>query len=156
MRVSPHLRLHNDALSHQAKQGVTPIAKPERREKTPSRLKRTEMKRGSSNLKRGSCGRTTDAQKERVAGGACVVCRGYAGECHPAHVVPRSHPKMTEAAANDVRAVVPLCFVDHRLFDEGQIDLLSYLEPGWRDSQEWAAGAVGLATAMRSITGGAA
>jgi hypothetical protein len=110
------------------------------------------MKRGSK-LKRTPCGRTTEEQKDRVAGQACVACRGHAGDCHPAHLIPRSHPKMTEDAANDVRAVIPLCFAHHRLFDEGQLDLLADLEPAWRDAQEWAAGAVGLATAMRSITG---
>lgn len=62
---------------------------------------------------------------------------------------------MTEEAANDTRAVVPLCFLCHRLFDDADLDLLPYLEPRWRDSQEWAAGAVGLASALRSITGGA-
>jgi hypothetical protein len=72
-----------------------------------------------------------------------------------AHVVPRGHPKMSQPMADDVRAVVPLCPGAkgcHRLFDCGEVDLLPYLEPAWRDSQEWAAGAVGLATAVRSIS----
>jgi hypothetical protein len=107
-------------------------------------------------LKRTPLGRTTDDQKRRVAGLACIVCAEHAGHCHPAHVVPRSHPKMTDEAANSTRAVVPLCFTDHRAYDDGKIDLLPYLEPAWRDAQEWAAGAVGLASAMRTITGGAA
>jgi hypothetical protein len=48
-------------------------------------------------------GRCTKEQKARVAGKACIVCREYAGHCHPAHVVPRGHVKMSEEAANDVR-----------------------------------------------------
>jgi hypothetical protein len=118
-------------------------------------LKRTsELRRGSSKLKRSPLGRTTPEQKERCAEQCCIVCGGYFNLCTPAHVVPRGHPKMSDLDADDVRAVVPLCFSDHRLFDEGAIDLPPYLEPVWRDSQEWAAGAVGLASALRSITGG--
>jgi hypothetical protein len=91
-----------------------------------------------------------------VANRVCIVCGYHFNECQPAHVVPRGHPKVSEDAANDVRAVVPLCPGPngcHRLFDDGGIDLLPYLEPAWRDSQEWAAGAVGLASAVRSISG---
>jgi hypothetical protein len=98
-------------------------------------------------------GHCTPEQKERVANQVCIVCGGFFGVCDPAHVIPRGHPKMSNVAADDVRAVVPLCRVDHIFFDKGQTDLLPYLEPAWRDSQEWAAGAVGLASAMRSITG---
>jgi hypothetical protein len=100
-------------------------------------------------LKRGApsrytpLGHCTQEQKERVRDRACIVCEQYAGQCHPAHVVPRGHYKMSRQAADDERAVVPLCPSDHRLFDAGDIDLLPYLEPVWRDSQEWAAGAVG-------------
>lgn len=110
----------------------------------------------SSKLKRTPLGRCTSEQRERVANQVCVVCGGNFGQCEPAHLVPRGHPKMSEHAANDVRAIVPLCpgpMGCHRLFDEGKIDLLPYLEPAWRDSQEWAAGAVGLASAVRSISG---
>jgi hypothetical protein len=60
---------------------------------------------------------------------------------------------MSPEAADDVRAVVPLCPEDHYLYDINDLDLLPHLEPEWRDSQEWAAGAVGLASALRSITG---
>jgi hypothetical protein len=110
------------------------------------------MKRGSK-LKRTPLGRCTPEQRERIESQVCIVCGEWFDACEPAHVVPRGHPKMSAVSADDVRAVVPLCHADHRLFDEGKIDLLPYLEPAWRDSQEWAAGAVGLATAMRSITG---
>jgi hypothetical protein len=98
-------------------------------------------------------GHCTLEQKERVAGQVCAVCGEHFDCCEPAHVVPRGHPKMSAVTADDVRAVVPLCHADHRLFDEGKIDLLPHLEPAWRDSQEWAAGAVGLSSALRSITG---
>jgi hypothetical protein len=162
--ISPHLRIGGEPLSHQAKRGVTPIAKPEKVEKTPMPLKRAKpLERRvppraaqRPSLKRTQLGRTTPEQKQRVAGRRCLVCAEHAGHCHPAHVIPRGHPKMTDVAADDTRAVVPLCFAHHRQFDDAKIDLLPYLEPEWRDAQEWAAGAVGLAAAMRSITGGAA
>jgi hypothetical protein len=141
--------------SSEVKATVTPIDKPERRKKGPKGLARTQIERKPSKLKQTPLGHCTSAQKARVAEQVCVVCGEYWNECQPAHVVPRGHPKMSDVAADDVRAVVPLCWVDHKLFDEGKIDLSLHLEPAWRDSQAWAAGAVGLASAWRSITGGA-
>jgi hypothetical protein len=152
MTIGPHLRLGNDALSSQAKADVVPINKPERRKKGPKGLALTQMERRAARLKKTPLGHCTDAQKARVADQVCIVCGKHFGHCDPAHVVPRGHPKMTPSAANDIRAVVPLCRNCHDDYDEG-LDLLPYLEPTWRDSQEWAAGAVGLATALRSITG---
>lgn len=139
-------------MSHKA--GVLPIEKPAKKEKAARQLSRSSsMKRSPSKLRRTPLGHCTDEQKARVAERACAVCRGHAGFCTPAHVVPRGHPKMSDEAADDVRAVVPLCLACHGEFDEGAIDLTAYLEPAYRDSQEWAAGAVGLASALRSITG---
>lgn len=114
------------------------------------------MKRGPSKLKKSPLGYCTPEQKERCAERVCLVCGEWFGRCQPAHLVPRGHPKLSSVSADDVRAVVPLCPADHRLFDEGKIDLLPYIEPTWRDSQEWAAGAVGLVSASRSIRGEAA
>lgn len=157
MTPSPHLRIGNDALSQEAKAGVTPIEKPAPRQKATKGLTRTKrMARGASKLKQTPLGHCTPEQKERCSNQVCIVCGRFFNLCEPSHVVPRGHPKMSAIAADDVRAVVPLCpGTDgcHRLFDEDRIDLLPFLEPAWRDSQEWAAGAVGLATAYRSITG---
>jgi HNH endonuclease len=153
--ANPHLHLGAEALSHQVKAGVVPIEKPQPRVKKSARLQRHEpMERKPSKIKQTPLGHCTPEQKARVAEQVCVVCGQHFNACEPAHVIPRGHPKMSDFAADDVRAVVPLCHWDHRLFDEGKIDLLPHLEPAWRDSQEWAAGAVGLATAARSITGG--
>jgi hypothetical protein len=151
--TSPHLRLHNDALSAQAKTGVLPVEKPEPRAKRHKGLKRTQMERKPSRLKKTPLGHCTDEQKERVANRVCIVCGKHFNECQPAHVIPRGHPKMSQTAADDVRAVVPLCLYCHWDYDHDLIDLLPHLESAWRDSQEWAAGAVGLATAFRAITG---
>ncbi len=152
MTVSPHLRLGNDSLSHQAKRGVTPIAKPVRREKAPSRLSRSsELKRGPSKLKQTPLGHCTDEQKARVADLACIHCGVHAGYCHPAHVIDSGG--LDVEIANDVRAVVPLCASCHRAYDDGKLDLSRDLEPIWRDAWEWAVGAVGFFRALHRITG---
>ncbi len=109
------------------------------------------LRRGSTRLKRSPLGRATPAQRERVRDLACIVCANGAGHCHPAHVVDRH--LVTEDAANDVRAVVPLCPVCHRLYDDAGLDLSPYLEPRWRDSLGWAVESAGLFTALRRITG---
>lgn len=111
----------------------------------------TSLRRDSSRLKRSPLGHCTPEQKARVADLACLVCGEHVGDCHPAHVVPRG--VLPQEIADDVRAVVPLCFEDHLLYDNDQIDLSPHLEPRWRDSVEWAAGAVGLWKAVRCITG---
>jgi hypothetical protein len=108
-------------------------------------------KRKAGSLKRTPLGRCTEAQKERVCGLACICCGEHAGECHPAHVVPKG--SVPQEVADDVRAVVPLCFEHHRAYDDGELDLSGVLEPRWRDSVEWATGAVGLWKALRYITG---
>jgi len=138
--------------SSHVKANVTPIPKPERKKKAPE-LKRTAMTCKPSKLKRTPLGHCTDAQRERVANQVCVVCGKHFNECEPMHFVDRAHPKMSQVAADDERAVVPGCHWCHIEVHEGKIDLLPCLEPAWRDSQEWAAGAVGLASAIRSITG---
>jgi hypothetical protein len=165
--LSPDARHGAESLSQQAKRGVRPIARPERRkpaERKPLRvvsekraasgepigLKRTELAKGTSKLKKGPLGRTTDAQKARVAELACIGCSGFAGECDPAHVIDRND--IPDPVADDVRAVVPLCRACHDLYDERKLDLSRALEPVWRDSWEWAVGAVGFFRALRRIT----
>ena len=138
--------------SSAAKSNVTPIARLEKKAKAAKGLKRSQMERKPSKLKQTPLGHCTPVQRARVKEHACIVCRSHFGECDPAHLIPRGHPKMTPDAAEHPLAVIPLCRECHRAFDDG-MDILSYLEPDWRESQAWAAGAVGLATAMRSITG---
>lgn len=60
MRFSPHLRLHNDALSHQAKKDVVPIPKTDARRKkrlafaTGVKSVRTESLRGAKRVEQNS------------------------------------------------------------------------------------------------------
>ena len=117
----------------------------------------SELKRGAGpkqktgSLKRTPLGLCTPAQKERVRDLACIYCGEHAGACHPAHLVPKG--RIPREIADDVRAVVPLCFEHHRAYDDGKLDLSGVLEPRWRDSVEWATGAVGLWKAVGYITG---
>jgi hypothetical protein len=116
--------------------------------------RKTPLARGSGPRRRSQLGHCTPAQRERVRGLACIVCGRHADSCHPAHVIDRGMVGIE--AADDVRAVVPLCPGPggcHRAYDEGRLDLSPYLEPWWRDSQEWAAGAIGLFRAARRISG---
>jgi hypothetical protein len=150
--LSPQARHGAESLSEQAKRGVTPIARLPKREKRHSRLsRRTELNRGSTSLKRTPLGHCTNEQKARVKDHVCVSCGNGLGHCHPAHLIDSGG--LSEEVANDVRAVVPLCSVCHRLYDDGQLDLSPYLEPLWRDAVVWAVEAVGLFRALRRITG---
>jgi hypothetical protein len=112
--------------------------------------RKTSLARGSGPRRRTPLGHCTPEQRERIRGLGCIACGEFAGCCHPAHVIDRA--TLTHEAADDVRAVVPLCPPHHNAYDRGELDLSPYLEPYWRDSQEWAVGAVGLFRALRRIT----
>lgn len=89
----------------------------------------------------------TPQQRSKVAGSRCMVC--HASEVHPAHLIDRS---LAPSAGDDPRAVVPLCPVHHREYDDGPLDLSPYLEPRYREQAAWAVEAVGLFSALRRIT----
>jgi hypothetical protein len=64
-------------------------------------------------------------------------------------VIPRSL-----GGCGDALCVVPLCRRPcHRADDSGELDLLPYLEPGWRAQLAHAVGHVGLIGALRRISG---
>ena len=87
----------------------------------------------------------SDAQRAKILGGACVVCQQTKG-ITPAHLAPRSlggcdHPD----------CVVPLCFLHHRAYDTGALELLPYLEPRWRGEVAHAVCHLGLIGALRRL-----
>ena len=82
-----------------------------------------------------------------VAGRCCIVC-GADRRIDPAHLIPRSL-----GGCGDALCVVPLCRTCHRAYDRGELDLLPYLEPGWRAQLAHAVGHVGLIGALRRISG---
>ena len=88
----------------------------------------------------------TDAQRAAVAGRPCIVC-GSEHRVDAAHVVPRA------LGCGDALDVVPLCRACHRAYDAGELDLLPYLEPGFRAQVAHAVGHVGLIGALRRISG---
>jgi hypothetical protein len=90
----------------------------------------------------------SEVQREKIAGGACVVCRQTRG-ITPAHLAPRSlggcdHPD----------CVVPLCWLHHRAYDTGRLELLSHLEPQWRAEVAHAVSHLGLIGAVRRLAPG--
>jgi hypothetical protein len=115
------------------------------RRRAPPRAK-TKLRR-SKPLERTASMAATDAQRAAVAGRTCIVC-GAERRIDPAHVIPRSL-----GGCGDGLCVVPACRRCHRAYDRGELDLLPYLEPGWRAQLAHAVGHVGLLAALRRISG---
>jgi hypothetical protein len=91
--------------------------------------------------------RASEAQRQKVAGLACLVCGAERG-VDPAHLAPRSlggceHPD----------CVAPLCRSCHRAYDTGALDLLPHLEPAWRAELAHALGHLGLIGLLERVTG---
>jgi hypothetical protein len=119
----------------------TPLRRRARlRARTP--LRRTKPLRRTESLA------ATDSQRAAVAGRVCIVC-GATQRVDPMHVIPRSL-----GGCGDPLCIVPGCRRCHRAYDTGQLDLLPYLEPGWRAQVAHAVGHVGLVGALRRISGG--
>jgi hypothetical protein len=88
------------------------------------------------------------AQREKCRDRGCVVCRSP-GPCDPAHVISRGQ---LIDGQDDPLAVVPLCREHHRAYDTGQLNLLPYLEPHWRDELAFAVQRYGLISTLRRVT----
>jgi hypothetical protein len=101
----------------------------------------------SKPLERTASMAATDAQRAAVAGRTCIVC-GSDRRIDPAHLIPRSL-----GGCGDALCVVPACRRCHRAYDRGELDLLPYLEPGWRRQLAHAVGHAGLVGALRRISG---
>lgn len=86
-------------------------------------------------------------QRVKVAGAACVVCA--ASPCHPAHLIDKS---LASDIGGDARAVIPLCPIHHREFDEERLSILEYLEPHYRPELAFAVERVGLLATLRRVT----
>jgi hypothetical protein len=87
----------------------------------------------------------SDAQRAKIAGGACIVCLQTKG-LTPAHLAPRSL-----GGCDRPDCVVPLCWMHHRAYDIGRLELLPYLEPRWRAEVAHAVLHLGLAGAYRRL-----
>ena len=120
-------------------------------------MKRSSLRRSASPRSRKPLRRTkplvtgpslvaSEAQRAAVSGCVCLVC-GADRRIDPAHLIPRSL-----GGCADRLCVVPLCRRCHRAYDQGRLDLLPYLEPGWRAQLAHAVGHVGLIGALRRIS----
>ena len=90
----------------------------------------------------------SDAQREKIIGGACVVCLQTKG-ITPAHLAPRSLGGCDHPAC-----VVPLCWTHHRAYDTGELELLAHLEPQCRAEVAHAVMHLGLIGAVRRLAPG--
>jgi hypothetical protein len=115
------------------------------RRRVPLRAK-TKLGRAKP-LQRTASMAATERQRAAIAGRACIVC-GADRRIDPAHLIPRSL-----GGCGDPLCIVPACRRCHRSYDRGELDLLPYLEPGWRAQLAHAVGHVGLVGALRRISG---
>lgn len=140
------------SLSNQAKAGVAPIDKPERRKKSPKGLSRTQMERKPSRLKRGPVGYASPEQKAKVeregprldlsvAEIHALVGLVDLGPTDPAHIVPR-----TQGGCDSEHCICPLPRLLHDLYDDGKLDLLPWLT---LEEQAHAASHAGLLGALK-------
>jgi hypothetical protein len=88
----------------------------------------------------------SEAQRRKIVGGACIVCLQTKG-ITPAHLAPR-----TLGGCDDPECVVPLCWMHHRAYDTGKLELLPYLEPRWRAEIAHAVLHLGLIGAVRRLS----
>jgi hypothetical protein len=93
-------------------------------------------------------GAASAAQREKIAGAACIVCLQTRG-LTPGHLAPRSM-----GGCDDPDCVVPMCWMHHRAYDTGRLDLLAHLEPRWRAEIAHAVAHLGLVSAYRRLTAG--
>jgi hypothetical protein len=107
---------------------------------------RKPLKRTPAKPRRQPISPASPAQRAKVKGRACIVC-AHPGPCHPAHLIDRSL-----GGGDDPRAVVPLCPLHHRLYDEHKLDLLGDLEPRYREELAYAVELVGLVRALQRVT----
>lgn len=112
-----------------------------------AKLRAETQLRRSKPLQRTPSMTATERQRAAVANRVCIVC-GADRRIDPAHLIPRSL-----GGCGDALCVVPLCRFHHRAYDRGELDLLPYLEPGWRAQLAHAVGHAGLVGTTRRITG---
>jgi hypothetical protein len=133
----------------------TPLRRSTPLRSTPGPLRRTPLRPGpwrtpgdgEANGRRAPFG-ASEAQREKIVGAACVVCRQTKG-ITPAHLAPRSLGGCDEAVC-----VVPLWWLHHRAYDTGRLELLPHLEPAWRHEVAHAVLHFGLIGAVRRLAPG--
>jgi hypothetical protein len=97
-------------------------------------------------LRRSQVSPASEAQRQKVAGEACLVCGRRPVD--PAHLVPRAL-----GGCGDPDCVVPLCRCCHRAYDRRELDLLPHLEPRFRAALAHALTHLPLIAVLRRVTG---
>jgi predicted restriction endonuclease len=123
---------------------------PLRRGRGPRRhrpLARQSRLRRTTALRRAEAAPASAVQRAKVHGLRCLVC-GVLTRVDPAHLVPRSL-----GGCDAADCVVPLCRAHHRAYDQGALDLVAHLDPGWRTEVCHAIGHLGLVRALRRLSG---
>jgi hypothetical protein len=124
----------------------TPLRRRPLRPGTAPPARRSELTRRTP-LERVGLAPASRAQRDKVRRGACVVC-GVRTAIDPAHLVPRPL-----GGCDDARCVVALCRLHHRAYDRGALDLVPFLEPRFRAEAAHAVEHLGLAGALRRLSG---
>ena len=78
---------------------------------------------------------------------------GASSASRPRASRPRTSTPRSLGGCDDPDCVVPLCWLHHRAYDTGRLDLLRYLEPHWRAEVAHAVLHLGLIGALRQIRG---
>jgi hypothetical protein len=89
----------------------------------------------------------SDNQRAKIVRRWCIVCQQTKG-ITPAHLTPRSL-----GGCDDADCVVPLCWMHHRAYDTGRLDLLPHLDPRRRAEIAHAVLHLGLIGAYRRLAG---
>lgn len=137
--------------SSSAKSNVTPIARLEKRQKSPKGLSRkSQMERKPSKLKRGPVGHASSEQKAKaLREGSRVLEFAFGfeenGVIDPAHITPR-----TVGGCDHEDCIVPLPRRIHRAYDEGEFSILEYLT---LEEQAHAVKHAGILGALKRTTG---
>jgi hypothetical protein len=92
---------------------------------------------------------TSHAQRLKVKGEPCCVCGAddLIVKVDPMHIASRA-----QGGCDDPLCTVPACRVCHRRFDTGELDLLRYLEPHYREELAHALLHLGLVGLYRRVT----
>jgi hypothetical protein len=144
--------------SSEAKSNIVPIARLEKKPKAAKGLKRSQMERKPSKLKRGTVGKTSTEQKEKVLREGARIDHMVInltdlieqfpdglGPIDPAHIIARA-----QGGCDDEDCICPLPRRLHDAYDEGKLDLLPWLT---LDEQAHAVKHVGILGALKRTTG---
>lgn len=116
--------------------------------KRKTELARVALERRPTVRRRRPISPASPAQRAKVTdAGGCLVCGNELVD--PAHLIDRS---LLGEGQDDPRAVVALCRLDHRLYDEGQLDLLPYLWPRYAVELAFAVERFNLIPTLRRVT----